>query len=127
MEFWWNSSGTAMEFSPSWKIRTQALGFPASHPPRMTHRPLGHPPGQKPGEWYNGFTIGHQRSLVDQMKLEHKRALRCFILEKLGEVKRFDLLNLAEQHECHPFDIAQQFEVEINRIERLFNYPNYSD
>ena len=61
------------------------------------------------------------------MKFEHKRAIRCFILEKLGEVARFDLSELAEQHDCHPFDITEQFEVEINRIEKLFNYPNYSD
>ena len=61
------------------------------------------------------------------MKREHKRALRCFILEKLGEVTGFQLDDLAETVDCHPFEMAEQFEAELNRIEKLFNYPNYTD
>jgi hypothetical protein len=61
------------------------------------------------------------------MKLEHKRALRCFILEKLGEVTCLQLSELAEQHDCDPFSIAEQFEIEVDRIEKLFCYPNYHD
>ncbi len=61
------------------------------------------------------------------MKLEHKRVLRCFILEKLGEVTRFQLSELAEQHNCHPFDMAEQFDIERERIEKLFCYPHYTE
>ena len=61
------------------------------------------------------------------MKLEHKRALRCFILEKLKEVTCVDLAYLASDTDCQPFEMAEQFEVEVNRIEKLFCYPNYSD
>ncbi len=61
------------------------------------------------------------------MKLEHKRALRCFILEKLKEVTCVDLAYVASDANCIPFEMAEQFEVEVNRIEKLFCYPNYSD
>ena len=61
------------------------------------------------------------------MKLEHKRALRCFILEKLGEVTSLQLAELAETHDCCSFSMAEQFDIEFERIEKLFNYPHHSD
>ncbi len=61
------------------------------------------------------------------MKLEHKRALRCFILEKLKEVTSLELADLAERSDSHPFEMTEQFDIELERIEKLFNYPNYSD
>lgn len=61
------------------------------------------------------------------MKLEHKRALRCFILEKLGKVTCLQLSKLAEKHDCDAFTMADQFEIEFGRIEKLFCYPNYPD
>lgn len=61
------------------------------------------------------------------MKLKQKQALRCFILEKLGEVTNLELADLAERSDSHPFEMAEQFEIEVNRIEKMFNYPNYSD
>jgi hypothetical protein len=61
------------------------------------------------------------------MKLEHKRALRCFILEKLKEVNCVDLAYVASDANCTPFEMAEQFDIEFERIEKLFNYPNYSD
>jgi hypothetical protein len=61
------------------------------------------------------------------MKLEHKRALRCFILEKLKEVTCVDLAYLASDTGCQPFEMAEQFSIELERIAKLFNYPNYSD
>ena len=61
------------------------------------------------------------------MKLVHKRALRCFILEKLREVTCFQLNELAEAHNCQPFYMAEQFAIELERIEKLFCYPHYDD
>ena len=61
------------------------------------------------------------------MKLKQKQALRCFILEKLGEVTSLELADLAERSDSHPFEMAEQFEIEVNRIEKMFNYPYYSD
>ena len=61
------------------------------------------------------------------MKLEHKRALCCFILEKLGEVTNLELADVAERSDSTPFEMAEQFDIEFERIEKLFNYPNYSD
>jgi hypothetical protein len=61
------------------------------------------------------------------MKLEHKRALRCSILEKLKEVNSVDLAYLASDTGCQPFEMAEQFSIELERIEKLFNYPTYSD
>jgi hypothetical protein len=61
------------------------------------------------------------------MKHKHKRTLRCFILEKLGEVTSLQLSELAETHDCPPFAMAEQFDIEFHRIAKLFNYPNYSD
>jgi hypothetical protein len=60
------------------------------------------------------------------MKREHKRALRRFILEKLGEVTCLQLAELAEQNDCYcrPFEMAKQFEIEVERIEKLFCYPS---
>ena len=61
------------------------------------------------------------------MKLEHKRALRCFILEKLGEVTNLELDDVAERSDSTPFEMAEQFDIEFERISKLFSYPNYSD
>lgn len=61
------------------------------------------------------------------MKSAHKRALRCFLLEKLREVTRLQLSELAAAHDCHPFDMAEQFGIEIERIEKLFCYPHYDE
>jgi hypothetical protein len=61
------------------------------------------------------------------VKLEHKRALRCFILEKLGEVANLELADVAERSDSTPFEMAEQFDIEFERIEKLFNYPNYSN
>lgn len=61
------------------------------------------------------------------MKREHKRALRCFILEKLGEVTCLQLSELAEQNDCDAFEMAEQFEIEVERIEKLFCYPSYNE
>jgi hypothetical protein len=61
------------------------------------------------------------------MKTAHKRALRCFLLERLREVTCLQLSELAEICDCQPFDIAEQFEIEVERIEKLFCYPHYND
>lgn len=61
------------------------------------------------------------------MKSAHKRALRRFLLEKLHEVTCLQLSELAATHDCYPFDMAEQFEIEVERIERLFCYPHYDD
>lgn len=61
------------------------------------------------------------------MKPAHKRALRCFLLEKLRDVTCFQLNELAETHDCQPFYMAEQFEIELERIEKLFCYPHYDD
>jgi hypothetical protein len=61
------------------------------------------------------------------MKFKHKQALRCFILEKLGEITCLQLSELAEQHSCPSFDMAEQFDIDFERIAKLFNYPNYNN
>ena len=61
------------------------------------------------------------------MKAEHKRALRCFLLAKLREVTCLQLSELAETPDCQPVDMAEPFEVEVGRIEKLFCYPHYDD
>ena len=61
------------------------------------------------------------------MKLEHKRALRCFILEKLGEVTSLQLAELADTYDCCSFSMAEQFDIEFERIEKLFNYSHHPD
>ena len=61
------------------------------------------------------------------MKLEHKRALRYFILKKIGEVTSLELADLAARSDSQPFEMAEQFDIEFERIAKLFNYPNYSD
>ncbi len=61
------------------------------------------------------------------MKLEHKRTLRRFILEMLRDVSCVEIHSVAEETGCSSFDMAEQYGIELERIERLFNYPNYLD
>ena len=58
------------------------------------------------------------------MKRKTKQALRRFILEKLEEISRVELGYLAADcDDCFAFEMAEQFELEIKRIEKLFNFP----
>jgi hypothetical protein len=61
------------------------------------------------------------------MEIEHKRALRCLVLDKIRELTCFQLSELATSCDCHPFEMAEQFEIEVQRIEKLFCYPQYDD
>ena len=58
------------------------------------------------------------------MKLTHKEFVRAFILEKLRTITRFDLMALVDRcEELTDFEAAECFDVELFRIEKLFNYP----
>jgi|DEB0MinimDraft_6_1074348.scaffolds.fasta_scaffold120179_4 hypothetical protein len=58
------------------------------------------------------------------MKYKTKQALRRFILEKLKEISRVELGYLAADYDdCFTFEMVSQFELEIKRIEKLFNFP----
>ena len=58
------------------------------------------------------------------MKLTHKEFVRAFILEKLRTITRFDLMALVDRCEgLTDFEAAECFDVELFRIEKLFNYP----
>lgn len=61
------------------------------------------------------------------MKPEHKRILRCFILEMLRDVSCVEIDSVATETGCSSFHMAEQYGIELQRIEKLFNYPNYSD
>jgi hypothetical protein len=42
-------------------------------------------------------------------------------------VTNLELADVAERSDSTPFDMAEQFDIEFERIAKLFNYPNYSD
>jgi hypothetical protein len=57
------------------------------------------------------------------MKLKDKNLIRCFILVTLRNVSRSQLDDLALMLDIAPFDVIEQFETELYRIEHLFNFP----
>ena len=57
------------------------------------------------------------------MKLKDKNLIRHFILVTLRDVSRSQLDNLALMCDIDSFDVAEQFETELYRIEHLFNFP----
>jgi hypothetical protein len=57
------------------------------------------------------------------MKLKDKSLIRCFILVTLRDVSRSQLDDLALMLDIAPFDVIEQFETELYRIEHLFNFP----
>jgi len=59
------------------------------------------------------------------MKLRHKEAVRRFILQQLleSEAYRWRLDQLAKDHDMDPFETVECFEQEVDRINKLFNYP----
>ena len=59
------------------------------------------------------------------LKKSHKDEIRLFILRQLQEqVGLRDKLDvLAFTYEMDPFEAMEFYENEVNRIEKLFNYP----
>jgi hypothetical protein len=57
------------------------------------------------------------------MKLEDKNLIRCLILVTLRDVSRSQLDDFALTCDIDSFEVAKQFETELYRIERLFNFP----
>jgi hypothetical protein len=59
------------------------------------------------------------------MKQSQKNEIRLFILNKLWEMDdlRWKLGVLANTYEIDEFEAMEFFENEVNRIEKLFNYP----
>jgi len=45
----------------------------------------------------------------------------------LGDVSCVEIHSVAEETGCSSFDMAEQYGIELERIEKLFNYPTYSD
>ena len=57
------------------------------------------------------------------MKLKDKNLVRRFILLTLRDVSRSQLDDLALMCDIDSFDVVEQFETELYRIEHLFNFP----
>jgi hypothetical protein len=61
------------------------------------------------------------------MKKHQKEQIRLFILGQLDpNVLRSQLGEVALHNGIDEFDAMEFFENELNRIEKLFNYPNYN-
>lgn len=61
------------------------------------------------------------------MNIKNKNIIRCFILDKLKEITIFDVHELAAKHDLSSFHAAEQFCIDMERIEKLFNYPSYNE
>ena len=59
------------------------------------------------------------------MKKSHKDEVRLFILTQLREMNdlRWKLSELAEDNDIEPLDAMEFYEQEVERINKLFNYP----
>jgi hypothetical protein len=59
------------------------------------------------------------------MKKSHKDEVRLFILTQLREMNdlRWKLDELAEDNDIEPLDAMEFYEQEVERINKLFNYP----
>jgi hypothetical protein len=59
------------------------------------------------------------------MKLAHKDKVRLFILDQLNKVAdlRMKLDDLSDEHEMDSFEVMEFYENELDRIRKLFNYP----
>jgi hypothetical protein len=59
-------------------------------------------------------------------KLTTKEIVRDFLVQKIYSTSRFDLAVLAEKHGIEDeFSVAECFEREAYRVEKLFNFPTY--
>jgi hypothetical protein len=61
------------------------------------------------------------------MKAKDKELLRAFIVNRLREVTRQELDNFAFENGFDPFNMAEGFDREVYRIEKLFNFPTYGE
>lgn len=61
------------------------------------------------------------------MNTQSKRAVRSFILEYLNGIDRLALDDLARKLDLHPFEVADCLEGEVQRIRKLFCYPDCDD
>ena len=59
------------------------------------------------------------------MKKSHKDEVRCFIINQLYELNdlRLKLDELADTYGIEPLEAMEFFENEVERINKLFNYP----
>ena len=59
------------------------------------------------------------------MKQSKKNEVRLFILTQLLEMDelRWKLLGLADTYDIDPLETMEFFEKEVERINKLFNYP----
>ena len=63
------------------------------------------------------------------LEKSHKNKVRLFILRQLYESERVRnrLHLLASAHDMDSFEAMEFYENEIARIDKLFNYPSYTD
>lgn len=60
------------------------------------------------------------------MKQTHKEIVRAFIVEKIRETTTLALFELAEKYGvCDHFSIAECFDNEAYRVEKLFYFPEF--
>jgi hypothetical protein len=59
------------------------------------------------------------------MKKSHKDEVRLFILTQLREINdvRWKLSELAEDNDIESLEVMEFYEQEVERINKLFNYP----
>ena len=67
--------------------------------------------------------------IVTEMKKSQKEEVRLFIINQLFELDnlRLKLDELANTHNIDPFETIEFYEQEVDRINKLFNYPGQND
>jgi len=59
------------------------------------------------------------------MKFKDKKAVKAFIINRLREVTCLELTDFATEHDISSFHVAEEFEQQVYRIEKFFDFPNY--
>ena len=61
------------------------------------------------------------------MDRKTRKALRAFIVNRLREVTCQELTDFSFEQNLEPFEVAEEFDHEVNRIEKLFNFLTYGE
>jgi hypothetical protein len=58
------------------------------------------------------------------MNIHNRAIIRQVILDRILEINREFLHDIAEWHDLDPFEVMEFYEEQTKRIDKMFNFPN---
>ena len=58
------------------------------------------------------------------MNIHNRAIIRQVILDRILEINREFLHDIAEWHDLDPFEVMEFYEEQAKRIDKMFNFPN---